>query len=104
MVIVVFTKCDVLRNDCLAEACDDYCDTHQDEPPFDIYTIPGKTYPVVMEKMNELFDRRKQDKETQIRDLLKGAYKCVFVSRRGQFLTLFHIALYSRGITDQEAK
>jgi hypothetical protein len=54
--------------------------------------------------MNELFNKRKQDKETPIRGLLEGVYKCVSVSRRGQFLALFHIALYSRGITDQEAK
>lgn len=82
-VIVVFTKCDELKNHYLNEACNRYSKDHPEQSPFESSDIPEDASPTVKAQGNRDFEQAKLEKCRLIKEELEGDFDCVFVSKFG---------------------
>ena len=79
-VIVVFTKCDELKNQYLNEACNRYGKDHPEQSPFEPSDIPDDASPTVKAQGDRDFKQAKLEKCRSIKEELEGDFDCVFVS------------------------
>ncbi|KAJ4217600.1 hypothetical protein NW759_008909 [Fusarium solani] len=78
--IVVFTKYDFLRRDCLSDACRQYCQEHPDQPAFRSSRIPADIKADVESRRDSILDSRCQERRDLVNELSTGQCEICFVT------------------------
>ncbi|UPK94306.1 hypothetical protein LCI18_005241 [Fusarium solani-melongenae] len=78
--IVVFTKYDFLRRDCLSEACRQYCREHPGQPAFRSSRIPAEIKADVESLRDSILDSRCLERRDLVNELSIGQCEICFVT------------------------
>ncbi|KAJ4320194.1 hypothetical protein N0V84_005979 [Fusarium piperis] len=78
--IVVFTKFDFLRRQCLSDACRQYYEEHPDQPRFRSSRIPDGIKIDVESRRDSILDSQCQERQNLVNELSAGQCQACFVT------------------------